>query len=357
MIEPKYDISFIIPVSDVTPHYFQRFLDIKKYCFLNIGDRKIRIKLLIGPDEYFIGTEMCDDWPENVTAELVKTPYGHCAQKISYYHTQLTEEEILSAKWHAKIDDDTANDIQRLMWHLEDEYDYNDKNYLVTELMPELEEVEIDLLHKLGVGRWIPKENIRHEWEGCFVSYPAMMAMKNNKMSQKYLRIRMTHNGGYSDQPVGIALKFAKISAIKATFISQFSELKRFSFFGGDLSHIHFFTGRGDGQKRCYDFFKSVLDTHELKRKIYGRKFICTNGIFNFHSENKFNWMYNYEERSGIWTIYKDNTLAIAFDGDDYNHEFSNIIELYPDAEFKKFECKKAKEYSIEKQIPPMKIL
>ena len=351
-----YDISFIIPMCDINKHYFNIFTNARKHCLLNIKKRQVRVKLLIGPGETFYNEDITAGWPENVTVEVINTPYSSAPQKIAYYYTQLTDDEISSAKWHAKIDDDTFNNIESLMKNLEEEFNHDDKNYLVTTLAPELEDVERDILSKMGFSHFTHHEKIRHEWEGCFVSHAAMQEIKDNKNSQIYLKHRMLDSRDYGDQIVAIALKFCKISAIKGAFLSQFSNLKDFSLFGGHHAHIHFFANRGIDQLNCFEFANSIIEctkeNQEIKNKIVNCNYACNandnfeeTGTLFFKENNKLIWENkNNEKKHGLWSVYKNKILAIAFDEND---EHSIVYELFQTDE-QKFTCHRNKMYSID---------
>ena len=335
-------------------------MNARKYCLLNIKKRQVRVKLLVGPREKFSGEDLTSEWPQNVTVEVVNTPYLTAAQKIAYYYTQLTDDEITSAKWHAKIDDDTLNDVSHLMWHLEDEFDYNDKNYIVTELKIELEDVERNILTKMGFDRWNHNEIIKHEFEGCFVSQAAMKAIKENEKAQEYLGYRVVNSDGYGDQPVGIALKFCKTFAIDSRFLSPFGELNNFSLFGGRLAHLHFFSGRSKDHAECYDFATSMINcsekNQELKNQIIYNKYICNSNpeqraTIYFEQNNKFIWEHinGEDKRSGLWSVYKDMVLGLAFDEGGEGGEHSSIYELFPAKDqLNKFNCLKNNKYSID---------
>lgn len=321
-----YDISFIMPVCDLTKYYYRRFLDLKKYCAVNNEGRTIRWKLLVGPGEDFYGIDMTEGWPSNMTVELVHSPYLEPAQKITHYYTQVSVEEIMSARWHAKFDDDTSTDINKLLELLDDELDYTDKSYLVTELRREVEKIEDVILTDMGYGRWVTNDRIIHEWEGCIASQGAMLAVQKNKEAQTYLKRRMEMRGGYGDQPVAIAMRFCKILPINPLYLSVWAKPSEFTLFGGQYTHIHFFLNRGEGNNRNMDFFKAVIDKKEIKE--ISSKLVNTNWEFkrdDKHERYVSLWEnnimaamdhYNKKLRKvGMWNTYKDNKLAIVFGG------------------------------------------
>jgi hypothetical protein len=321
-----YDISFIMPVCDSTKYYYKRFLDLKKYCAVNSEGRTVRWKLLVGPNEDFYGIDMTEGWPSNMTVEIVRSPYLDPSQKISHYYTQMTDEEIASARWHAKFDDDTATDINKLLYFLDDELDYTDKHYLVTELRREVEKIENDILTDMGYGQWITDDRLIHEWEGCIASQAAMAAVQKNEKAQTYLKRRMAIRGGYGDQPVAIAMRFCKILPINPLYLSVWAKPSEFTLFGGQFAHVHFFLGRSEMAVRSMDFFKCLIDKKDIK-EISG-KIVNTDWTFKKdenHDKKISLWDNNViaavnhhtgkEHKIGMWTVYKDNRLALVFGG------------------------------------------
>lgn len=303
-----FDINFVIPICDNTKHYFNRFIDLKKYCFVNIKDRKIKVQLLIGEGEDFYGHNLINGWDKNITVEVFKTPYLDVTQKIAYYYTQVKESDILSAKWHAKFDDDSINDVDKILYYLEDEFDWNDKIYLISEDRRELHKIDVEILHEMGYGKWMGR--ISHEWEGCVLSQPAMLAIKQNRESQNYLLKRSLKSGGFGDQPVGVALKFCKINAIIPDFLCFEPKISHFSLFGGHNAHIHLNLRKYD--IRLYNIYKSIIDGNKKINGIY--HFSHTNENYLF-SENKLILKEpksgDNEKVMGIWAFHKDGNLAI----------------------------------------------
>lgn len=315
-----YDLSFIIPVCDLTKHYFRRFLDLKKYSLINPGDYKTRIKLLTGPGEDFYGHDLTEGWPENIHPEVIQTPFLNPAQKIAHYYATMNEEEIMSARWHAKFDDDTATDIEGTLRRLDEEYEYTDKIYLVTELRHELHGVEAEILTAMGHDHWIKGDRITHEWEGCINSQASLMTVLKNDKARFYFKERTKYPDGFGDQPVGIAMKFCKVPAILPGFMTVWSKVPHFSMFGGPLTHIHFFLGRHDINMRNWDFYRTVLDHSEpqaMKEKMNNRMYSVTkissfeNVKVTFREDNR---LINPQgDDKGMWTIYKKDTVALIF--------------------------------------------
>lgn len=327
-----YDISFIIPICDLTKNYYRRFLDLRKYVLTNVGDYKVRVKLLTGPDEDFYGHDVTKDWPQSMTAEEVKTPYMNPAQKISHYYATLTEEEVMTARWHAKFDDDTATDIAATCAILDEEYEYQENTYFVTELRHELHGVEQKILTEMGFEKWNTFGRVTHEWEGCINSQGSLMKMIRNDKAMEYLKRRTAYAEGFGDQPVGIAMKFCKVPAIMPGFMTVWAKPSQFSMWDGPYTHIHFFLGRQDMNYRAYDFYKILLDKNEpkgMKDKVSNRMYVFTkkgtwdNMKISLREDNRI--MSPQGDFKGMWIVEKKDTVSLVF------HDMGHLVlEVQP---------------------------
>ena len=152
-------------------------------------------------------------------------------------------------------------------------------------------------------------------------------------------------------------MKFCKTVAIDSRFLSPFGELNNFSLFGGRLAHLHFFSGRGKERAECYDFVASIIDcsseNQKMKNQIANNKYVCNSNFGNrgtlcFAENNKFIWEHinGEDKRNGLWSIYKDGVLSLAF---DEGGEHSSIYELLPVVDqMNRFKCLKNNMYSID---------
>lgn len=310
-MEEIYDINFVMPVADFSP-YNKRLKDMKKYGILNTENFKIKINLLLGPDDKFADQNISTGWIGDVTVQIIHTPYTTPGQKFAFYYTQITNEEINSAPWHIKIDDDTANDVAAILKDLDD-YDPSDRLYLVTEIKCEVENTEEDILRMLNKQEWLNK--IEHEYEGCILSYKAILSLKQNPEAQKYLEMRMARSSGYGDQLVGIALKFCKLRPIHPGFMSVYPKVNEFSLFGGKLSHIHFFRGRDLKKEMIFQYFQNLIGNQHKSKRFEKTLLPYNEKILKLANNKKMLLFENNMDVHGLWTATdKDNEIAFSFD-------------------------------------------
>ena len=233
-----YDIEFTLPVSN-KGHYRQRLLDFKRYGLLNVGDKKVLVKLLIGNEDIAFAAK---GWEEDVDVEVVKSPYDWPACKISEYYAYLGENDVDRCRWFAKVDDDSVTDVSALVDELDLEFDYQREYYVVTELCKERHEAEIGVLNDIGYGRWNRPgaRTLIHEWEADVISQAALKRMVNTPDSIRFMKKRMSIQSGPGDVVVAIAARIAKIYPAETNFMTRHALVHDFTLFGGSYSHIHF---------------------------------------------------------------------------------------------------------------------
>ncbi len=269
-----------MPITDSTQAFFRRYEDQKKYGYLNIKDRKLQLRLLVGPHEKFEGEDITQGWPQGMDVDVVRSPYMDVARKVIHFYATQTQEDIESARWHARFDDDTMNDIDQLITWLDEDFDCQRPVYAVTDLRDEIEEKESIILKGMGYGHLFGRfwrhgninyqhrgtgasyhhsHRIRHEWEGAVVSRQALMEMQDNQKSKTYFAERLKLPGGLGDQCLGIALYFCKIHPYQAGYMSyRHEEVPEFTLFGGKMAHVHLQLDRVE--TLWMDVLKLILD-------------------------------------------------------------------------------------------------
>lgn len=297
-MEEIYDINFVLPISAL-PEYAGRVDNMKRYGIINSNGTKVKITLLLGPDDQF-KQNLLTGWAGDFHVKIIRTPYITAGQKFAYYYLTLNEEEVNSAPWHVKIDDDSSNDTNEILSNLT-EYDPSDRLYLVTEIRYEVEETEKVILRKLDRHSWLDEKKIKHEYEACILSSKAMLSLMTNQRAKDYLSLRIDYGSGFGDQLVGIALKFCKLSPIEAGFMSVHPRVNEFSMFGGQFSHIHFFLGRDQGKERIFQHFKRLLDKNnkEMENTVVeyeGNRLKLLNNNVAFFGNERVLWTINNNE-------------------------------------------------------------
>lgn len=234
-----YDIQFVLPVSSkgIFKKRFEDFL--KHYGMYNIKNNKIKIYFLIG-------TENSDNFEVdiNVDYEFISAPDNQASFKIHDFFTKMTIEQANQAKWTAKIDDDTFNDIDTMVKALSD-YDHNENIYIVTgpDIREDLEGESIFCLKKLHLWSTI-FPNIWHELEGCWISQCTMKKIISNEISLTFLNERKKIKEGFTDQGLAIAAILAKCHIIKdnrfhAAMNQMPLPLTMLSLYGNWICHLH----------------------------------------------------------------------------------------------------------------------
>lgn len=233
-----YDIEIMCPISN-NGHYRRRFLDFKKYGLVNVGTKKVLVKLLIGTEDIAYAAK---GWEENVDVEVVKSVYDWHACKISDYYSSFSEESVNRARWFAKFDDDSVTDVSALVDELDLEFDHEREYYVVTELCKEQHEPEVQVLNKIGYGRWKRPGSrlLVHEWEGNVVSQAGMRRIVNTPDSVRFLNERKKIVSGPGDLGLALAARIAKIYPAETNFMTRHALAHDFTLFGGNYSHIHF---------------------------------------------------------------------------------------------------------------------
>ena len=306
MIEPKYDISIALPVTDATKFFFKRFLDQKKYGFVNLQNRKVQLRLLLGPDEDFYGNDVLKGWNPSIDVVRVDTPFLDVARKIAWMFQNTSEDDILNAKWHAKFDDDSINDIGRIMTILDEDFDWNRAEFLCCDSCPDLDEQTLLALKAIKHEYLRSEERVCHELEGSIISQAAFLAFRNNELAMRYLEERLKHPGGFGDHALCICLYFCKVHPVKVGFMSFWNELPKFTLFGGHYAHVHMHM-ESHIEFRTFSVVKAILDgVRNLgSEMLSGKEFDWfrqnhdRNGRMRFNEHNKvYNGNGGYE---GVW--------------------------------------------------------
>jgi hypothetical protein len=234
-----FDIQFIIPVS-TSGKYKQRLIDfIDYYGTYNVVDEKIKIYFLLGDEDPISYVEK-----PNVEIEFIQSEHNHPAVKIYDFIFKMTENDVMQAKWTAKIDDDAFNDIHNIVKVL-NEYDYTEKNYIIPHpyIMESLDYPEPIIIKKLGLTEKI-YPNIAHEVEGCWISQKALSFMKTDLDCMRLFKERTKHANGFTDQTLAVASRLIKLPIQKENrFYANQNDIKfpiiNSSIFGGTICHFH----------------------------------------------------------------------------------------------------------------------
>jgi hypothetical protein len=327
----KYDIEIVLPVTAIKEKYIARFNDLKKYGILNIQDKKVLITLLQG-NEYIAGEQ---GWPKGVSVQVVSGSHSQETAKVYEFFGKYKPEN-LNARWVAKIDDDTCNDVSALVDHLDNNYDHERDYYVITEFRREQWKQEDEILKKIGFAHWFrPKNPIYHELEGSIVSYAGMHKILSDSKARQFMQLRGQIPDGYSDYALACAARICKIYPVEASFMSKDPLLGDFSLFGGHLSHIHEMCQ--DKHPHTFDLLKRMINKEvggnpALYKELVNREFaykkherepfrivlLKDNGIIENGRDER---IWHIKPNGVLEFLRRDATLITVFDNfDSPNH-------------------------------------
>jgi hypothetical protein len=266
-----FELEIVLPVSCSSEKYRTRLKGFQELGLLNLKDHKVLVTLLIGKEEE---SQFLENWP-NVTVRTFKSNSNHEASKVYTYFAQLTEDHVDTIDWLAKIDDDSANDIDSLLTNLRNHYVPGDRIYAVTRIMQDIEHNERELLRRLGHHYFFANglNYVQHEHEGCVVSQSFLKDIVSNSDCMKLFAERAKIEKGFTDQCLGIAARMIKCHPVKAYFMSSNlgSEVSDpiwdIALFGGFLSHYH--PVSKDKNQFLYDLMFQLANDNGLQKKNY----------------------------------------------------------------------------------------
>lgn len=262
----EYDLEIVIPVSG-KEKFASRLEDFKQYGLLNIKDESILLTLLTGTEEV---TNTDEGWPEGVDIRTVPGDRDHCASKVYEYFSQRSPED-LPARWIAKMDDDSINDVHTLVKRLDEDYDHEGLYYIVTELRHEMHQQENQILKELGFHRWLKGNcTIWHELEASIISRPALYKVLTNPQAMQFMRMRGMIDAGYTDYALAAAARICKIFPADAYFMAHTPLIGHFTLFGGNVAHIHGISK--DKNPVAFDTFLKMLkqEMGDQNSKLFG---------------------------------------------------------------------------------------
>lgn len=276
--------------------YLLRFLDFKKYGFLNTKNYKIKLTLLIDENENFSKIE--EGWDElNFNIEKVFCNESDAPSKIHWYYVNKLEED-LDCRWWIKIDDDTANDVGNIIKKLDEEFDYKKDLYIGANIHTVNGKFEERVIKKLN----LKKIDYAHEWEACVLSNSLITKIVHDEKSKKILKERLKEKGGFGDRILAFPTILLKIHPISSYFISYECPLIEFSKYGGEYYHIHFQTNFCNEMK--YLLYKKTFNKVEKEISIIWKNEIHRNEKKLLFKKNN---TIEFEEKIfGIWAEEND---------------------------------------------------
>lgn len=311
----NYDINFVLPISASKDIYLQRINDFKKFGLMNIKNHKVLVTLLVGTEKI---NDLMLNWPENVDVEVEECQFNDVVQKVYYYFSNLKKAK---AKWTAKIDDDSLNDVAGLINNLNK--NFSGKEAYICCFLNKIDyhlENEKRILKELNLEEWITFPNITlwHEWEASFLEDIVLNKILSNEKSIYLLKERSKFPRGVTDACLAFAARIAGIHPIDSYFTTHLPLISQFSIFGGNFNHIHFISrihgGLTNGEKggdTAFEFMRRMIEKdydENLYNNFVNQEFLFLTskpeGIFKFNENGKVSG--NLHENESLWLV-KDN--------------------------------------------------
>ncbi len=162
-----HDIEFIVPVSTIGK-YNERMLNFLKYGLLNIKNKKTLLTLICAEHEKDAVISSSSSY-KTTDLQIITNIHNHCASKVYFY---LSTYNPNNARWTAKIDDDSLNDVSTLVDKLDKNFDHTRDYYIVPNLIGDFPREEVDLVNKYELSD--PHFKIQHEIEISITSQSTM---------------------------------------------------------------------------------------------------------------------------------------------------------------------------------------
>jgi hypothetical protein len=308
-----FDLEIVLPVCN-KDKYRQRLIDFKRLGLLNINDKKVLISLLIGPENI---PDINENWPKNLAIRTIPSNSTQVAAKTYNFFGNYPGE--IQARWTAKFDDDTINDVSKLIDLLDLEYDYEREYYVVTENRQEQHKYEDEILMEMGFQRWFnPKNIIWHELEGCVVSHATLSRIFNFPKAIEFMRKRSSIPQGYNDYALACAARMCKIYPTDAYFMSRWPAVGDLAIFGGHLAHIHAIAH--DVNEHAFGLLQRMLsndmgDNNPIYAEIVNQEFVYKGrglSMIKLHS----NGIITGIREAQIWHIKSKNIEFLKSNGD-----------------------------------------
>lgn len=231
-----FDVEICLPAEE---NFQQRFIDFKKYGLQNIGKYKIKLVLLASHDN---STKTFNyGWSKEISeVQIVKTPYKHVSQRISFYYEKIIDPS--AARWFLRVDEDSFTDITGLIDKVDERYDYEKDFYITSELVYDLPEPELSIWKSFGFNSWFEHaiDYPPHEYETSIVSLSCMKKIMNAPYTNRFFKLRSKFDQGFGDIGLCLCARAIKIHPLSVRFLTHTNDFFNFSIYGGFRNHVHY---------------------------------------------------------------------------------------------------------------------
>lgn len=356
-----YDIEIFVPVCQ---KYKQRIEDLKKYGIVNIKNRKVLVSLLVEKNDEIENLET--GWHQGVDVNVVRLGGNYITNVFNFFLN--IDYENPRSRWVMKIDDDSATDIDGLIYNLDLFYDCNKAFYLAADLKifdgggPEptvfYEYCEFMFIYK-DIHR-----SLQHEMEACVWTIPAIKTMLSDERSRTLLKKRSEIEGGATDVCFAFASALAKQYPINCPFLTYLPKINEFSLITSNnnsgtsaKNHIHLISRKGEGENFAihnrpsysFLFLTKIIENkkNSIEEKLFNKRYVAETDhevtIYKFNENftlniknNNQSWLWFAREENGKKEIVLfDNYSNLHFLEINENGTLKGVvhqreIELYP---------------------------
>lgn len=248
-----FDIEFVVPLCLKEEKYVRRAETFLKYGLINVGNKRTLLTLICFESELDAVESLVRSHYKSEVRFVTSTDH-HPAVK---YYQYLSKYSPDTARWMAKVDDDSITDVSTLVDKLDQHYDYErDYHIISAPARKESGGIEITLMRKYDL--FSSDYTHTHEWEISVTSNQTMKRIAANKTASQLLADRAKISSGYCDQSLAIAAKMCKVYPTECSFITYHPYIGMFSYFGGHMTHIHFVSP--DKNSHCLQYVKNKID-------------------------------------------------------------------------------------------------
>jgi hypothetical protein len=256
-----YDMSFILCVSDFTcsittmqiENYSTRLDKFKECGLMNIGDKKVKVFLLVGNEEMPTVEEgwQCD-------TEVVRCDFWHNAPKTNHFFAEMTKSQINSSRWFMKIDDDSTTNVSALIDKIDEDFSWHNNVNITSEecnlrvmegVSRPQDDMYISLIRESDYAAIIEDRDKNwklHEWEHNILSGSAVKHILNKGINTGILLKSLKYgNSGRSDHLITLLSNLSDIPFEKVKYMAYLPYIG--DFISGKMLHIHYLYDKNRG--------------------------------------------------------------------------------------------------------------
>lgn len=237
-----FDLEVMVPVHP-EGRWLERAEAFRRFGLLNIGTARVRVVLLAGRAEVDAALTDVNAWEGVEQVRVMHALLEHPAPKIYSYYSGMGFEEVGTARWFLRVDDDSVTDVGGLLAYLDGCSDWREPHHLVPHMNWDIVEPYEEILRDVGGAHLLTPGGhgpIGHEWEASLTSQGALLRALSNPSARELLQRAALCDGGFGDHCLAYACRLAGIHPAHVSFLSSFGQLEQFSLWGGGLFHIHY---------------------------------------------------------------------------------------------------------------------